>query len=316
MKNTALLGIGVGWLWLAVASWAPAADGKVSVAVGSVSLVPAGGGAAKPLAVGDAVPPGSTVKTGAASRAVVVLTGQAAVRVGENAEMVVETVEDTAGAPKVLLDLRSGSVGALIQPQAESAMDFKIKTPSGVAAARGTFFSVAVEDGKGYVQVKEGKVDVTPAGAVAAAPQSGQVTVAVGDVREVPPGGVERALKVGDKVQVGSTIRTGADSRAVITMTTKSAVRIGANTESVLAALVESADAPKVLLDLRSGSVGALIDPALKGKMDFKIKTPSGVAAARGTFYSVVVEDGKGFVQTKTGEVQIIPLDRFEAGGD
>jgi hypothetical protein len=48
--------------------------------------------------------------------------------------------------------------------------------------------------------------------------------------------------------------------------------------------------------------------------MDFKIKTPSGVAAARGTFYSVVVEKGKGFVQTESGEVQIIPLAQYEAG--
>jgi hypothetical protein len=41
-------------------------------------------------------------------------------------------------------------------------MDFKIKTPSGVAVANGAFYSVAVENGKGYVQTKEGEVVVTP----------------------------------------------------------------------------------------------------------------------------------------------------------
>ncbi|MEQ1843613.1 MAG: FecR family protein, partial [Verrucomicrobiales bacterium] len=291
---------------------ASAADGKISVAVGTVTLVPADGGAAKPLAVGDAVPVGARVKTAAASRAVVLLTGQSAVRVAENSEVLVEALDASETAPKVLLDLKAGSIGALIKPQAESAMDFKVKTPSGVAAARGTFFSVAVEDGKGFVQVKEGKVDVTPADAKKTEPQVGKVTVAIGDVRETPPGGAERALKVGDAVQKGSTIKTGANSRAVVTMTTQSAVRIGPNSETVVQELVQSHDAPKVLLDLKSGSMGALIDHEVKGKMDFKIKTPSGVAAARGTFYSVVVEGGKGFVQTESGEVKIIPLAKFE----
>ena len=305
-----------GW----VALWAVAcpiaafgADGKVSVAIGTVTLIPAGGGAAKPLAINDPVPGGSTVKTGPASRAVITLTKQSAVRIAESSEVIVETLDSDEANPKVLLDLKSGSLGALIKPQAQTSMDFKVKTPSGVAAARGTFFSVAVEEGKGYVQVKEGKVDVTPAGAKAAPPQVGKATVIIGEVRETPPGGAERAMKMGDTVQQGSLIKTGGNSRAVITMTTTSAVRIGPNSETVVQELVESKDKPKVLLDLKAGSMGALIDPAVKGKMDFKIKTPSGVAAARGTFYSVVVEQGKGFVQTESGEVQIIPLAKFEA---
>ena len=201
----------------------------------------------------------------------------------------------------------------MIKPQAQVAIDFKVKTPSGVAAARGTFFSVAVEDGKGFVQVKEGKVNVTPADSTPVAPQTGKATVVIGDVRETPPAAAERVLKVGDTVQQGSLIKTGGNSRAVITMTTTSAVRIGPNSEAVVRELIESKDKPKVLIDLNEGSMGALIDPAVKGKMDFKIKTPSGVAAARGTFYSVVVEKGKGFVQTESGEVQIIPLAKFEA---
>ena len=89
---------------------APAADGKISVAVGTVSLIPPGGGAAKALAVNDAVPVGSIVKTGAASRAVVVLTGQSAVRVAENSEVVIETLDASATNPKVLLDLKAEAI--------------------------------------------------------------------------------------------------------------------------------------------------------------------------------------------------------------
>lgn len=307
--------VGVLWLaWSAVGGWA--SDGKISVAVGSVSLIPAGGGAEKPLRVGDAVPVGSTVKTGPASRAVVVTTRQSAVRIAENSAVVVEALEDADMAPKVLLNITSGSLGALIQPQAQSSIDFKVKTPSGVAAARGTFFSVAVENGKGFVQVKEGKVDVTPADAKKEEPRPGRVTVAVGDVKELPPGGAaERKLAVGDEVRVGSTIRTGENARAVITMTTQSAVRVGPNSQAVVQELVSAADAPKVLLDLKAGSLGALINPDAKEKVDFKIKTPSGVAAARGTFFSVAVEEGRGYIQTKSGMVNIIPLEVFEKEG-
>ena len=289
-----------------------ASDGKVSVAIGKVTLSPAGGGAELPLKVGDPVPVGSTVKTGPDSRAVVVTTRQSAVRIAEQSAVVIENLEDADAAPKVLLNITAGSLGALIQPQAQSAMDFKVKTPSGVAAARGTFFSVAAEAGKGFVQVKEGKVDVTPADSKKEEPRPGKVTVAVGEVAETPPGGAApRKLAVGDLVQVGSTIRTGDNSRAVVTMTVQSAIRIGPNSETVVQELVNSADAPKVMLDLKSGSMGALINPEAKGKMDFKIKTPSGVAAARGTFFSVAVENGRGYIQTKTGTVNIIPLETF-----
>ncbi len=59
--------------------------------------------------------------------------------------------------------------------------------------------------------------------------------------------------------------------------------------------------------------MAALVKPETSGKMDFKIKTPSGVAVAKGAFYSVSVENGKGYVQTKDGEVVIVPLETASA---
>jgi len=140
-----------------------------------------------------------------------------------------------------------------------------------------------------------------------AAPKSGNVTVAVGDVRVTPPGGAAAALKAGDTVAVGSTVTTGAGSRAVIVMTPRSAIRVAANTQVVIEEIVEAATPPKVTIDLKDGSLGALLKPGAGAEMDFKIKTPSGIAAARGTFYAVVVENGKGFAQVKEGKVEIVP---------
>lgn len=292
-----------------VMAFAADSGGVVSVVVGTVTMTPASGGAEQPLKVGDVVPVGSTVKTGASSRTVIKTTKQSAVRIAENSQVVMTELMESDSAPKVLLDLKSGSMGALIQPQAQATMDFKIKTPTGIAAARGTMYAVAVEDGKGYVKVDHGKVDVIPANVQKQQPQTGKVTVVAGTVNETPLGAPVRLVKEGDIVSAGSTIKTGPDSKATVTMTTTSAVQIGPNSEVLVAEIVESADNPKVLLDLKNGTIGALVNPGGKGKMDFKIKTPSGIAVAKGAFYSVAVENGKGYVQAKEGEVVVTPLD-------
>lgn len=138
-------------------------SGKVTVAVGEVQVSAKAGDPPVPLKAGDKVAIGSTIRTGAGARAVVVLTSRSAIRVAENSEVVVETVDETVSPKKVTVDLKEGSLAALLKPNAAGELDFQVRTPSGVAAARGTFFSVAVKDGKGYAQVKEGRVDVIPA---------------------------------------------------------------------------------------------------------------------------------------------------------
>ena len=301
--------VAIAMLALAGKVLAAESAGTVSVAVGKVTMIPMGGNAEAELKVGDAVPVGSTVKTGAASRAVIKTTKQSAIRIAENSQAVFTELVDSDTAPKVLVDLKAGSLGALIQPQAQATMDFKVKTPSGIAAARGTMYAVAVEDGKGFVKVEHGKVDVTPSDVKKQVPQSGKVSIVAGTVTQTPPGQAEHPLKEGDIVSVGSTLKTGENSNATVTMTTTSAIRLGPNSEAVVAEIVESKEAPKVLLDLKNGTVGALVKPETSGKMDFKIKTPSGTAVAKGAFYSVSVENGKGYVQTKDGEVVIVPLE-------
>lgn len=140
------------------------------------------------------------------------------------------------------------------------------------------------------------------------APQSGSVTVAVGDVKFIPAGGGDPvAIKAGDKVSVGGTVKTGAASRAVIVITPRSAIRIAEKSEVVIAEVTENTKPKKVMIDLKSGSLSALLKPTGPGEMDFNIRTPSGIAAARGTFFAVVVENGKGYAQVKEGKVEIIP---------
>ena len=138
-------------------------SGKVTVAVGDVQVIAKAGDAPVAIKAGDKVAIGSTIKTGAGARAVVVITSRSAIRIAENSEVVLEVIDETVLPKKVTIDLKDGSLSALLKPNAAGELDFQVRTPSGVAAARGTFFSVAVKDGKGFAQVTEGRVDVIPA---------------------------------------------------------------------------------------------------------------------------------------------------------
>jgi hypothetical protein len=145
------------------------------------------------------------------------------------------------------------------------------------------------------------------ASSASAAPESGNVTVAVGEVTFTDKEGNSVVVKAGDKVAVGGTVKTGAAARAVVVITPRSAIRVAENSEVLIVEVTETSTPNRVMLDLKSGSVGALLKPNAAGELDFKIRTPSGIAAARGTYFSVAVENGKGFAQVKEGRVEIIP---------
>lgn len=161
MKGITFFGIAAVFA-LASTAFAEPESGKVTVAVGDVQSIAKDGDAATPVKAGDKVAVGTTIKTGAESRAVVVITARSAIRISENSEVVIEAVDETAEPSQVMIDLKDGSLGALLKPNAAGELDFKVRTPSGVAAARGTFYAVAVKDGKGYAQVKEGRVEIIP----------------------------------------------------------------------------------------------------------------------------------------------------------
>lgn len=142
----------------------------------------------------------------------------------------------------------------------------------------------------------------------ASAVESGKVTLLAGDVKMTPAGGgAQTVLERGDVVQVGSLIQTGARGRVVVMMTDSSAIRIGANSEVVIATMTDNGaeGLSSVQVDVRNGAVGALIDSSKNRKIDFRIQTPHGVATARGTFYGVVVDGEKTYTKVEKGTVSV-----------
>jgi hypothetical protein len=100
------------------------------------------------------------VRTGSDGTAVIIVVSGAAMQVSENSDVTIEAMSSDAAKRKALVSLKTGTVSALIDPKRSKQTDFKIQTPQGVAAARGTFYGVTVQKGKTYVGVKKGKVGV------------------------------------------------------------------------------------------------------------------------------------------------------------
>jgi hypothetical protein len=141
-----------------------------------------------------------------------------------------------------------------------------------------------------------------------AAPVDAHVFSVSGTVEFAGPGSSSyAALKKGQAIAIGSTIRTGDDGVAVIVTTPGSAVQIG-NSSIVkvnkLAFAKSGSDVTQrsAVLQLSSGVVSALIDPSTPKITDFQVQTPEGAAAARGTFYAVLVYHGKTYVGVKEGK--------------
>ena len=119
------------------------------------------------------------------------------------------------------------------------------------------------------------------------------------------------ALKVGEKLPEGSTVRTGPGGKVVLQATPGSAVEVGSDSILKINELAfhkagGAVTERKARLELSSGVVNALIDPSTPTVTDFQVETPEGVAAARGTFYTVMVRNGKTYTQVNEGKVAAI----------
>lgn len=126
-------------------------------------------------------------------------------------------------------------------------------------------------------------------------------------------------LTAGESLPVGTTVRTGADGKAVLTVTPGSAISVGPNSKLKLNALAFAKSGGEVTqreahIELTSGAVTALVDPSTPKITDFQIQTPQGGASARGTFYAVAVYQGKAYVSVKEGHVGATPVGNSKTG--
>jgi hypothetical protein len=150
-----------------------------------------------------------------------------------------------------------------------------------------------------------------PAATLRAAAVNAQVFSVAGTVEFAGPGSSSYApLKKGQILAIGSTVRTGDNGVAVLVTTPGSAIQLGNNSILKINKLAFAKSGGSVtqrtaVLQLNSGVVSALIDPSTPKITDFQVQTPEGAAAARGTFYAVLVYHGKTYVGVKEGHVGV-----------
>ncbi len=149
------------------------------------------------------------------------------------------------------------------------------------------------------------------ASSLQAATVNAQVFSVAGTVEFASPGSSSFApLKKGQILAIGSTVRTGDDGVAVLVTTPGSAIQLGNNSILKINNLAFAKSGSSVtqrtaVLQLTSGVVSALIDPSTPKITDFQVRTPEGAAAARGTFYAVLVYEGKTYIGVKEGHVAV-----------
>ncbi len=108
-------------------------------------------------------------------------------------------------------------------------------------------------------------------------------------------------IKVGDKLPQGTVIQTPGNSEVEIqafsgsTTTIKPGSKVDLSKLSLTTANGEITK-QSALIDLTIGTVVSTLDPSKKAINDYAIRTPKGVAAARGTQYTVTVT-GAGMVR-------------------
>lgn len=118
-----------------------------------------GGGPAEPLKVNTVLPPGSVIKTGAASAVDLFLGNSAGViRVTENTTLGLDklTLTDTGAdtVVEVQLNVPEGTILGNVN-KLSAASKYEVKVPNGVAGIRGTQYRLS---STGYIVVLEGTV--------------------------------------------------------------------------------------------------------------------------------------------------------------
>ena len=135
----------------------------VQAVQGTVEFAPPGSGSFSPLKKGQELSVGSTIRTGSDGSADIITTPGSAIHVGNSSNLRLNALAFSKSGDQVTqreahIELSKGVVSALIDPSTPKITDFQVQTPEGAAAARGTFYAVAVQNGHTYVDVAQGKV--------------------------------------------------------------------------------------------------------------------------------------------------------------
>lgn len=131
---------------------------------GEVEIIPADEATWRPVSAGTEVQPGDRIRTGPGASVTMEFPDGSWTELDADTELTIVELRlrRDGGSRTVFLRQWLGRTENYVHPMPAAASWFKIETPSGVAAVRGTRFVVEVaSDGQTHLEVSEGEVEVT-----------------------------------------------------------------------------------------------------------------------------------------------------------
>ncbi|MCS6243348.1 MAG: FecR domain-containing protein [Opitutus sp.] len=144
-------------------------EAVISSFVGTVTVTAPGATAGVPAVVGQKLPEGSTVTTGEGANVLIQSHEGITTGLSASATAVVGTHSVNAeGVRTAVIDLKTGTTVSVLDPSKRKINNYGVRTPKGVAAARGTTYSTNVKVNGQNVEVTvntlTGKVSFSIAG--------------------------------------------------------------------------------------------------------------------------------------------------------
>jgi len=137
--------------------------GKISLPLGKVEVQSGGTGDWAKAKPNFPVKEGDIIRTLAKSRCEITLVGGGKVRIGENAELVLNTANVKPMEKNFNASLKRGNIWVSAKAAFGEKKNVSVRTPTAVAAIRGTKYRAKAGEDESEVLVYEGKVDVNAA---------------------------------------------------------------------------------------------------------------------------------------------------------
>ena len=137
--------------------------GKISLPLGKVEVQTAGGEAWEKAKPNRPVFEGDVIRTAPKSRAEITLQGGGKMRIGENSELELTAANVKPMAKNFSANLKKGNIFVSAKAVFGEKKSVSVRTPTAVAAIRGTKYRAKAGDDESEVLVYDGKVDVNAA---------------------------------------------------------------------------------------------------------------------------------------------------------
>ena len=134
--------------------------GKISLPLGKVEVQAAGGDAWEKAKPNRPVFEGDVIRTAAKSRAEIILQGGGKVRLGEKSELELNEANVKPMTKNFSANLKRGNVFVSAKAAFGEKKNVQLRTPTAVAAIRGTKYRAKAGEDESEVLVYDGKVDV------------------------------------------------------------------------------------------------------------------------------------------------------------